>query len=87
MTASGVVQVAYVANVDAKEQDQLENVKFVCGSLAIFSLGRLCEEMVCSNSWKSGGRRQLITDGATVESYREKSEPLVAVTRHQEALA
>ena len=38
MTASGVVQVVHVANVDAKEQDQFENVKFVCGSLAIFSL-------------------------------------------------
>ena len=82
MNANGTVEnkegTVYIADLDI-----FVFVKFVDDSPAVLSLGRLCETMGHSYSWKAGEQPSLINDGVTFNCRSENNVPVVAVTRQE----
>ena len=78
--ANGLVEVSQEAEVYIKEVNTYVHVKLVEGSPAVFSLGRLCAEMVYSYTWTSGRKPRLTRSKVTIECSSETYVPLVIVT-------
>ena len=63
VTANGEVQTKEDATVHVKELDLFVTVKLLEDTLAVLSLGKLCEDHGYSHHWTSGEKPQLIKDG------------------------
>ena len=81
--ANGEVQTKEKATVYVKELDLLVTVGLLEDTLAVLSLGKLCEDHGYSFEWTSGQKPQLIKDGRRLKSSTENYVPIVVLVYGQ----
>ena len=77
VTANGEVQTKEEATVHVKELDLFVTVKLLEDTLAVLSLGKLCEDRGYSYHWTNGQKPQLIKDGRRTKCNTANYVPIV----------
>ena len=77
VVANGELQTKEEATVYVKELDLFVTVKLLQDTLAVLSLGKLCEDHGHSYHWTSGQKPQLIKDGRRIKCSTENYVPIV----------
>ena len=77
ITANGEVQTHEEANVYVKELYIYLTMKVLENTLAVLSLGKLCDENGYSHEWINGQKPHLIKDGIRILCNRENFVPIV----------
>ena len=77
ITANGEVQTHEEAIVHVKELDIFLTMKVLDNTLAVLSLGKLCDEIGHSYEWINGQKPHLIKDGIRIICNTENFVPIV----------
>ena len=77
ITANGEVQTHEEAIVHVKELDMFLTMKVLDNTLAVLSLGKLCDENGYSYEWMNGQKPHLIMDGIRIIYNSENFVPIV----------
>ena len=77
MTANGEVQTKVEGTVYVKELDLFVTVMLLENTLAVLSLGKLCEDHGCTNHWTSGRKPQLAKKGKRIDCNTSNYVPFV----------
>ena len=77
VTANGEVQTKEEATVYVKELDLFVTVMLLEDTLAVLSLGKVCEDHGYSYHWTSGQKPQLIKDGKPMKCNTANHVPIV----------
>ena len=77
ITANGEVQTHEEAIVYVKELDIFLTMKVLDNTLAVLSLGKLCDENGYSYEWINGQKPHLIKDGIRIVCNTENFVPIV----------
>ena len=77
VAANGVVRTNDEATVYVKEMNLFVTVKLLEDTLAVLSLGKLCQDHGYSSEWTNGQKPQLFKDGRRMQCGTENNVPIV----------